>query len=189
MGEWFTSFDDAWSSFLARTEPLESFFDEFSEDSTFIAEDWLVVPPPEVKREAVRLQSELEGVPGLVVVPHHFLHVSISDNGPDVDDLRELGPFELRLVRVNCFPAAVVAEIESTELDGVDAPPTFLPHLSLAYVEEPTAVDPVREAVLPLRDVSLGSFVVDELVRVQVPASRTTILQPWTVVERGSLRR
>ena len=37
--------------------------------------------------------------------------------------------------------------------------------------------------------VSLGSFVVDELVRVQVPASRTTILQPWTVVERGSLLR
>ena len=189
MGEWFTSFDDAWSSFLARSEPLESFFDEFPEDTSFVAEAWLVVPPPEVKREAVRLQSKLEDVPGLAVVPHHFLHVSISDNGPELDDLSELGPFELRLGRVNCFPTAVVAEVESTELDRVAAPATFLPHLSLAYVVEPTAVDPVREAVLPLREVSLGSFVVDELVRVQVPASRTTILQPWTVVERGSLRR
>ena len=188
MGERFTSFDDAWSSFLARSEPLESFFDEFPQDRSFVAEAWLVVPPPEVKRAAVRLQSALEDVPGLVVVPHHFLHVSIGD-GPDLDDLRELGPFELRLGRVNCFPAAVVAEVESPELDRVDAPPTFLPHLSLAYLEEPTAVDPVREVVLPLRDVSLGSFVVDELVRVQLPASRTTILQPWTVVERGSLRR
>jgi hypothetical protein len=189
VGEWFTSFDDAWSSFLARTEPLEPFFDEFPEDPSFVAEDWLVVPPPQVKREAVRLQSELEDVPGLVVVPHHFLHVSISDNGPDLDDLRELGPFELRLARVNCFPTAVVAEIESTDLDRVDAPATFLPHLTLACVAKHTAVEPVREAVLPLREVSLGSFVVDELVLVQVPAARTTILQPWTVVERGSLRR
>jgi len=188
VGERFTSFDDAWSSFLARSEPLESFFDEFPEDTSYVAEAWLVVPPPEVKREAVRLQSALEDVPGLVVVPHHFLHVSIGD-GPDLDDLRELGPFELRLAAVNCFPAAVVAEIDSTELDRVDAPATFLPHLSLAYVEKPTAADPVRKAVLPLRDVSLGSFVVDELVRVQMPASRTAILQPWSVVERASLRR
>jgi hypothetical protein len=189
VGEWFTSFDDAWSSFLTRTEPLESFFDEFPDDSSFVAEAWLVVPPAEIKREAGRLQAKLEGIPGLVIVPHHFLHISLGDNGPDLDQLRDLNPFELSIAKPNCFHTAVVAEVASDELDGVDAPGTFLPHLSLAYVERPIAADPVRRTLIPQRDASLGTFVVDELVRVRVPAGRTTVLQPWTVVERASLRR
>ena len=190
MGEWFTSFDEAWSSFLARAEPLESFFDEFPDDPSFVAEGWLIVPPPDVKREARRLQAELEVVPGLVAVPDHFLHVWLrGDHGPDLEQLRALGPFEMRIARPNCFDTAVIAEVESEELDRVDAPETFLPHLSLAYVERPIPADPVRETLFPLRDVSLGTVVVDELVRVRVPAGRSTVLQPWTVVERASLRR
>ena len=190
MGEWFTSFDDAWSSFLARTELLEPFFGELPDDSSFVVEVLLIVPPPEVKREALRRQGELEGIPGLVTVPHHFLHVSLNaERGPDLDQLLELGPFEVTTPRLNCFHDAVVAEVESEELDRLDTPETFLPHLSLAYVQQPTAPDPVRETLLPLRDASLGTFVVDELVRVHVPAGRTTFLQPWSVVERASLRR
>lgn len=190
MGGWFTSFDDAWSSFLARTEPLESFFDEFPDDPSLVAEGWLIVPPPEVKREALFLQAELEGIPGIVIVPQHFLHVWLSgEHGPDLEQLLELGPFSVSLARLNCFHPAVVAEVESPELDRVDAPETFLPHLSLAYVQRPIVADPVREVLLPLRDLSLGTFIVNELMRVRVPAGRTTILQPWTVVERASLRR
>jgi hypothetical protein len=190
VGEQFTSFDDAWSSFLARTEPLESFFEEFPDDPAVVAEAWLIVPPPQVKREALRVEGALEGVPGLGIVPHHFLHVSLrGSHGPDLGQLLKLGPFQLRIAKLNCLHTAVVAEAESEELDRIDAPETFLPHLSLAYVESSIPVDPVREALLPLREASLGTFVVDELVRVRVPAGKTTVLQPWTVVERASLRR
>ena len=90
---------------------------------------------------------------------------------------------------MNCFHTAVVAEVDSARLDRLDAPDTFLPHLSLAYVDAPLAAQPVREALVPLRELSLGTFSVDELVRVRLPAGRTTVIQPWTVVERASLRR
>ncbi len=190
MGEWFTSFDDAWSSFLARSEPLEPFFDEFPEDPSSLAEGWLIVPPPEIKHEAMRLQAELEGIPGIVAVPEHFFHVWLrGEHGPDLEPLLELGPFSLSLARLNCFHTAVVAEVDSPGLDRLDAPDTFLPHLSLAYVGTPLAAQPVREALVPFRELSLGTFIVDELVRVRLPAGRTTVLQPWTVVERASLRR
>jgi hypothetical protein len=190
VGEQFTSFDDAWSSFLARTEPLESFFDEFPDDPAVVADAWLIVPPPEVKREALRVEGVLEGISGLRIVPHHFLHVSLrGTHGPDLEQLLALGPFELRIAKLNCLNTAVVAEGASEELDRVDAPETFLPHLSLAYVETPIAADPVREALLSLREASIGTFVVSELLRVRMPAGRTTVLEPWTVVERASLRR
>jgi hypothetical protein len=98
-------------------------------------------------------------------------------------------PFEVSVARVNCFPAAVVAEVESETLDALDAPETFLPHLSLAYVERPVEPGPVRAIVEPLRDTAFGPFLVDEVVRVRVPAAKATIFEPWTVVERLSLRR
>jgi hypothetical protein len=190
VGEWFTSFDDAWASFLARSEPLEPFFDEFPEDPSSLAEGWLIVPPPEIKHEALRRQAELEDIPGIVAVPEHFFHVWLrAEHGPDLEPLFELGPFSLSLPRLNCFHTAVVVEVDSPGLERLDAPDTFLPHLSLAYVGTPLAAEPVREAVVPFRELSLGTFIVDELVRVRLPAGRTTVLQPWTVVERASLRR
>jgi hypothetical protein len=187
VGEWFTTFDDAWSSFLARDEPLESFWDEFPDDPSFVLDAWLLVPPPEIKRSALRVQGALEEVRGLRVVPHWFLHVSLPESG--LDDLLEHDPFEVHLPRLNCFHPAVVAEVESTALDAIDAPATFLPHLSLAYVELPIDPRPVREALMALRDTDLGTFVVDELVHVHVPAAKSTILEPWAVVERAALRR
>ena len=139
MGEWFTSFDDAWSSFLARTEPLGVFFDEFPDDPSSVAEGWLIVPPPEIKHEAMRLQAELAGIPGIVAVPEHFFHVWLrGEHGPDLEQLLELGPFSLSLARLNCFHTAVVAEVDSPGLERLDAPDTFLPHLSLAYVGGPS---------------------------------------------------
>jgi hypothetical protein len=190
VGEWFTSFDDAWSSFLARSEPLEPFFDEFPEDPSSLAEGWLIVPPPEIKHEAMRLQAELEDIAGIVAVPEHFFHVWLrGEHGPDLEPLLELGPFSLSLARLNCFHTAVVAEVDSPGLERLDTPDTFLPHLSVAYVGTPVAAQPVREAVVPFRELSLGTFIVDDLVRVRLPAGRTTVLQPWTVIERASLRR
>lgn len=190
MGEWFTSFDDAWAYFVAREEPLESFYAALPDDPNAAIDGWLIEPPVAVKRGALRVQSELEEVLGLRVVPHHFLHVWLrGTHGPDLDQILELPPFELRFSRLNCFHDALVAEAESDELASVDAPPQFLPHLSLAYVELPIEPAPVRDALVPLRGTPLGSFVVDEILRVRVPIAKSTFLQPWTVTERRTLRR
>jgi hypothetical protein len=183
--DWFTSFDDAWAAFLCRDGALESFWDGLADDPGAVLEAWLIVPPHELKRAVLRVQGTLEEVAGLRVVPHHFLHVSL----PHDDAVLELEPFEVAVARLNCFPRAIVAEVESAALDGLDAPATFLPHLSLAYVEAPIDPGPVREVLEPLRATELGSFVVGEIVRVAVPAAKSTVLSPWTVVERTSLRR
>jgi hypothetical protein len=183
--EWFTSFEDAWAAFLRRGVPLESFWDEFADDPDAVLEGLLIVPPPALKRAALRVQGELEEVAGLRIVPHHFLHVAL----PHDDEVLELEPFEVAVARLNCFPRAIVAEVQSAALDGLDAPATFLPHLSLAYVETPIDPGPVREVLEPLRVTELGSFVVEEIVHVRIPAAKSTVLSPWTVAERTSLRR
>ena len=190
MGELFTSFDDAWSHFLRRTDALESFFDQFPDDDAFELEGWLIVPPPEVKREALRLQAELEEVAGLEIVPHHFLHVWLNGpHGAAVHEVAEGGPFDVVYGNVNCLHTAVVVEAWSERLDAVVAPPTFLPHMTIAVVRGSPPVDPVRDAVVPLRSAACGRGVVRELVRVRVPAGRDTVLQPWRVIERLRLRR
>ena len=175
--------DAAWAHYLPRDEPLESFYDEFPDDADAVADLWLIVPPPEAKRDILRVQAELE-LPDLVVVPHYFHHVALPLR-PD-DRIFDLDPFELRLARVNCFHTAVVAEVDS---EALRADGTFLPHLSLAYVERPTDPAPVRDAVVPLPETEVATFTVEELVRARVPVGRTTVLEPWTVVERLALRR
>lgn len=190
MGEFFTSFEDAWAYFLARDEPLESFFDQFAAEPDLVAEGWLIVPPAEVKRAALRVQVALEDVRGLRIVPHHFLHVWLRDGqGADIEKLLEGPPFEVALPRLNCFHTAIVAEAVSPRLREVDAPEQFLPHQTLAVVELPIEPDAVRDVLVRLRETSLGSFVVEELVRVRFPAGRTTVLEPWTIVERVRLPR
>jgi hypothetical protein len=47
--------------------------------------------------------------------------------------------------------------------------------------------DDLRRVVLPLREVELGTATVTELKRVRFPAARTTLLQPWAVVETVTL--
>jgi hypothetical protein len=185
MGEWFTSFDDAWDHFLARDEPLESFFDQFEDDPDAVAEGWVIVPSPAVKREALRVQGVLEQVPGLELVPHHFLHVWIrgTSHGPDPEELAETAPFELGYRRLACFHTAVVVEAVSDAFDRVDAPPTFLPHMTLAVVRGAPDPGPIRDAVVPLRDVELGRDAVRQLARVRFPCSATTVLEPWTVLD------
>ena len=105
-------------------------------------------------------------------------------------------PFDLGLRRINCFHDAVVVEAVG---DGprdlvtrlVDAGlsrvalDTFLPHLTLG-VFEPGDPAPLREAVVPIREADLGRQSVTEATLCLLPASRTTILDPWEVV--GSVR-
>ena len=183
----FTSFADAWAQFLERDEPLESFWNEFPDDPTAALDVWLVVPPPEVKREALRVQGALEEIGGLRIVPHHFLHLALPDE--QVDALAEHGPFAVRCERPELLSGRSRGRGRVRGARRARRARN-LPSARLARVRR--AADPsgpVREALVPLRRTGLGAFEVDELVRARVPAAKATVLQPWTVVERASLRR
>jgi hypothetical protein len=48
-------------------------------------------------------------------------------------------------------------------------------------VREPIPPDDLRQALLPARETNLGAHEVRAIKLCLVPASRTTILSPWTV--------
>jgi 2'-5' RNA ligase len=182
MGRFFTSFDEAWQEFLVRTDPLEPFFDAFPDDEHAVIEGWVVEPPQAVKDEARRVQERLARFEWLAPVPDHFLHVWLAEEvAPGATVRAEAGP-------VTCFHDAVVAEVHGGLARLVpDAPQTFLPHLSLAYVREAHDPAELREALRPLRGEQLGAFEIDEVQRVRVPAARTTVTRPWQVVRTLAL--
>ncbi len=191
MGRLFTSFDGAWEYFLGRAEPLEWFFGDFPEDETFVAEGWLIVPPGEIKQAALSLQGAFASLEWLSPVPEHFLHVwlggAISATGP-AGELRHTGAFEAVYRRVNCFHSAVVVEVEAPQLHKlvagtqVDAS-TFLPHMTIGVTRQEHDPGDLRRVLLPLRNVQLGVGEVTELTHIRFPAARTTLLQPWTILE------
>jgi hypothetical protein len=113
-------------------------------------------------------------------VPHHFLHVSVRQSLVRAFDT----PVDLAYGRVNCFPTAVVAEVQAPKLHVFDPDPQFLPHMSLAYVKRPAPPDELRRVLEPLRDTPLGMQDVEELLRVHVKLSREGGLEPWSVVDR-----
>ena len=140
----------------------------------------MIQPPLEVKRAALRVQGELEAFDFLELVPHHFLHVSVSAAA-----VRELAaPVDLEFVRVNCFHTAVVAEVDAPALRALDPRPTFLPHMTLAVVRRPALADGLRRVLEPLRDTPFGRQRADEILRIHVELSSERGLQPWSVVER-----
>ena len=185
MGRFFTSFDEAWSAFLQREEPLEDFYAPFPDEPDATVDAWLLVPGPAVTRAALDLQRAFANLPWLVMIPEHFLHVSLRD---DVD-WTQAPPLTLRYARVNCFHDAVVAEVQCDELRRFVGDPLFLPHLSVAYVAEPREPGAVREALVGVRDSVLGEETASEVLRCRVPVSKATLLQPWQVLERVRLEQ
>jgi hypothetical protein len=195
VGEYFSSFADAWSSFLQREEPLESFYDQFSDDVDTVASGWLVEPSEEIRRAALGIQEQLARVDWLDPTPEHFLHTWIALATPIGDAWRawsDVPRFHATYERVNCFHTAVVLEVGGPFRALVAGTPydvpTFLPHLTVAVVREPAPADELRELLVPLRDSTFGAHVVEHLTLVRFPAARTTVYQPWTVERRLELR-
>ena len=188
MGELFTSFDDAWSYFLRREEPLETFYDDFPEDEDSLLAGWVVEPAPEVKKRAAALQAALSHLEWVVPVPGHFLHVWIGlvdriDTGwtrwPEIE------AFSISYARVNCFHSAVIVEVEGPVrwlVEGTSNDvPAYLPHMTIAITRDARPAKDIREALLPLRGISLGTQIVREVKLVEFPAARSTLLRPWTL--------
>lgn len=197
MGKLFTSFDEAWSYFLERREPLEWFFGDFPDDEESVAEGWLVEAPPEIKQGALGLQSDLARLDWLTPVPDHFLHVWLAGpvtmgNAPD--RWAESAPFEVEFRRVNCFHSAVVVEasgdgfallVKRSSLD----PSTFLPHMTIAVTREARDPSALRNALVPRRDIDFGRAVATAAKLVRFPAARTTLFRPWEVLRTVTFRR
>jgi 2'-5' RNA ligase len=187
VGEFFTSFDDAWSHFLRRTGPLEDFFAQFPEEDDAELEGWVVEPVPAIKAAAAELQRELARFDWLVPVPAHFLHVWLALSERIGDGSRrweEVERFPVTYARVNCFHTAVVVEVAELRRLVVGTPndvPQFLPHMTLAVVRGSPAPGALRDVLVPLRDAVCGEQMVAEVTRVRFPAARTTVFRPWTV--------
>jgi hypothetical protein len=111
--------------------------------------------------------------------------------------------FDITYPRLNCFHEAVVAEVEGDGPRGLvsklveanywsDLPvagamrgvqlDTFLPHLTLATVNRPSDPRPLQNALVALHGTGLGDQRVSEATLCVIPASRSTILDPWEVV-------
>ncbi len=111
--------------------------------------------------------------------------------------------FEVTYRRINCFHTAVVVEVEgdgprllverlvedhywgNLEIEGAlreVSPETYLAHLTIGTVKGGYDPAPLREALIPLRDVEVGAQRVSEATLCLIPASRGTLLSPWAVV-------
>jgi len=116
---------------------------------------------------------------------------------------RGAGPFEVCYRRFNCFHSAVVIKVEGNgpralasklveanywhelPIEGALPGPrmnTFLAHLTIGTVNAAHDPAPLREVLISLRDANLGRQRFNHAALCVVPASRTTILDPWQVV-------
>ena len=194
MGEFFTSFEDAWTSFLTRDDPLESFYDQFPDDPDHVLSGWLVEPATEVKASALALQERLAHIGWLDPTPEHFLHTWIGLHSRIGDASRrwaDIPHFRATYERVNCFHTAVVLEVGGEVRQLVAGTPndvpTFLPHLTVAVVREPAPPGELRDVLVSLRDEGFGEHDVEDVTLVSFPCARTTVYQPWTVLGRQPL--
>ena len=92
-------------------------------------------------------------------------------------------PLELEYARVNCFHSAVVVEARAPDLSALNPEPTFLPHMTIAVTTESHDPEPLRKALLPLRKRPFGRDQATNAKRICFPAGRSTLFEPWTVVE------
>jgi hypothetical protein len=180
QGRFFDSFDEAWADFLAREEPLESFWEPLPTDPKALDRCWLILPPPEVKEAARTVQESFADLEWVAPTPDHFLHGSAP---PSAAAWGALAPFTLTYRGMNSFHDAAIVEVHAEA--GAPFPPApFLPHLSVGYFRRGERPGALRDALMPYRDAELGSGVVDEVVVCDVPMAKSRFLEPWRVVER-----
>jgi hypothetical protein len=178
IGELFHSYEEAWASFLAREEPLESFWDALPHELDASARCWLIIPPLDVKEAVREVQGAFRDLDWVAPVARDFLHVSAPSSAAAWGDVT---PFAITYDRVNCFHDAVIVEAHA---EGGPFPPApFLPHLSIGYFRRAAEPAALRDVLVPLREVELGAGVVEEVVVCDVPIAKSRFFEPWDVVD------
>lgn len=204
MGELFTSFAASWQYFLQRGEPLEVFGDQFSESPGVLA-GWYIAFDPALGPEMEHVQHALRPVAWLQPYPVAMQHIWLGSIGwgtswpSEVIDgwlahgrevLCGLRSFAVTYPRLNCFHNAIVAEVKdeggqlaelAKRLGSDENLATFLPHLAVALPTEAGDPQELRDALVPLRETSLGQQAVETIRLGLVPLRRHDVLQPWTV--------
>jgi hypothetical protein len=153
-------------------------------------EGWIVEPAPDVKAAAARVQERLREFEWLQLIPEHFLHVWLGvperlgtapQRWPGVDR------FEVTYGGPNCFHDAVVLEVTAPMRQLVAGTkndvPTFLPHLTVAVMRAEHEPRALREVLSGLRGGVRERQDVSEAKLVRFPAARSTLFQPWEVLE------
>jgi hypothetical protein len=161
---------------------------------------WLIAPPAAVKAGARELQAAFDEVDWIAPTPAHFLHVSVAvTDGLDADSAARawagVAPFPIVYRRANCFHDAPIVEAHTDgvaslvrrALPGHDVA-TLLPHMSIGYTRTSELPDRLRTALGPLRDVELGTGLADEVLLCEVPAAKSTFLEPWRVLASVKLQ-
>jgi hypothetical protein len=190
MGDFFASFEEAWAFFLERAEPLEDFFETLPEAEAYLTA-WLALPGEVATAEASAVQEGLEGIGGLRLSPAHFLHVALGSHEAQLEVARErlsgFGSFDAEYGPVNCFHDAVFLEVRSDQIAGLALAleperdlEYFLPHLSLGYFEGGPSPEPIRDALVGLRDREPVTETISEVHLCVVPVARSEILSPWS---------
>jgi hypothetical protein len=126
VGRFFTSFEEAWLSFLDRKEPLESFFAEFPDGESYIV-TWLLPFDKALVPRVRAVQESFAPLDWITPQPEHFLHtsvaaVAVSDRRPTNEEIgvaverarqawAGVEAFEVEYRRINCFHPAVVVEV------------------------------------------------------------------------------
>jgi 2'-5' RNA ligase len=211
VGRYFATFGEAWSFFLTREEPLEDFFDELPDHDSYVL-CWLLAFDEALVARIRTAQSSFAELEWITPQPVHFLHTSIaavavSPQPPSPAAIASaterarrgwsgVQRFEVHYRRVNCFHDAVVVEVagagpktlverrvDAGAVDTVD-PELFLPHVTIGAVNARTDASALRDVLAQIRGLDVGTQQVLEAQLCVVPASRRTILTPWTVVAR-----
>jgi 2'-5' RNA ligase len=211
VGRYFATFGEAWSFFLTREEPLEDFFDELPDHDSYVL-CWLLAFDEALVARIRTAQSSFAELEWITPQPVHFLHTSIaavavSPQPPSPAAIASaterarrgwsgVQRFEVHYRRVNCFHDAVVVEVagagpktlverlvDAGAVDTVD-PELFLPHVTIGAVNARTDASALRDVLAHIRGLDVGTQQVLEAQLCVVPASRRTILTPWTVVAR-----
>jgi hypothetical protein len=197
-GRLFSSFEETWADFLARSEPLEDFFAALPEGEEFLTV-WHAPPGPAAIAEVAVVQRALDGLEGLRLTPPHWLHVSLGLGREDDlervrDRLRGAVAYEAEYGPATCFHEAVVLEVRGetfAELARAVEPDRdlafFLPHVSIAYTDGTPSPGPIRDRLLPLRDRPPVRERVREIQLCVVPIARDALLSPWRTLGAVSL--
>jgi hypothetical protein len=158
-------------------------------------EGWIVEPPSDVKAAAASVQRRLEGFEWLQLVPEHFLHVWMGvperlDNAPQ--RWPGVDRFNVTYGGPNCFHSAVVLEVTAPIRQLVvgtkNDVPQFLPHMTVAVTRVEHEPRALRDVLRGLRGRVRKQQTVSEAKLVRFPAARSTLFQPWEVLETVRLR-
>jgi 2'-5' RNA ligase len=211
VGRYFATFDEAWSFFLTREEPLEDFFEQSPEHDSYVL-CWLLAFDEALVARIRTAQRSFAALEWITPQPEHFLHTSIAAVAvsPEVPSPEAIASaaerarrawsgvqrFDVHYRRVNCFHDAVVVEVtgagpktlverlvDAGAVDTVD-PKLFLPHVTIGAFNRRGNPSALRHPLLQIRNLDVGTQQVLEATLCVVPASRRTILTPWTVVAR-----